>query len=93
MRAPSFSLRSTELCWSNFDGPRTKVHRINKGYTWVPRMRDFVKDPRKEILEIEVVGLRRLPTRSFTLKEGGILPTLVYFPLFGELKGCLGDKN
>ena len=48
-------------------GHRTKVHRINDGDEWVPRTRDFVEDPRKEIWEIEVVGLRKLPTNSSTL--------------------------
>ena len=54
-RAPSFSLRSTELHWSDFVDLRTKVHRIDEGYVWVPRTRDFFKDPRKEIHEINIV--------------------------------------
>ena len=77
-----------ELRWLNFVGPGTKVHHIDKEYAWVPRTRDFVEDQRKEIWEIKVVGLRRLPTHSFMLQEVGILPTLVYFPLLGRLKGC-----
>ena len=78
-----------ELHWSVFVEPRTKVHHIDEGYTWVPRTRDFAEYPRKEVQEIEVVGFRRLPTSSYTLKEVGILPTLVYFPFFGlEMVGC-----
>ena len=76
-----------ELRWLNFVGLRTEVHRIDKGYTWVPRTRVFTEDPRKEIREIEVVEFRRLPTSSFTLQEVGILHTLVYFPLLGGLRG------
>ena len=100
-RAPSFSLRSTELRWSIFVGPRTKVHRIDQGYAWVPRTRDFAEDPRKESREIEVVRLRRLPNRSSTLQEVWILPTLVLVPIFllifglkkwKKLRGCLGRK-
>ena len=30
--------------------PRTKVRRIDEGYAWVPRKKDFAKDLRKEIL-------------------------------------------
>ena len=78
-RTQSFSLRSMELHWSVFVGPRTKVHRIYERYALVPRIRDFSKDPRKE-MEIEVIGFRKLPTRSFTLQEVGILPTLVLVP-------------
>ena len=64
---------------------KSSSHR--QGVRWIPRTRDFVVDPRIEIWEIEVVGLRRLPTLSFTLQEVGILLTLVYFPLLGGLKG------
>ena len=27
-----------------------KVHRIDEGYAWVPEKRDFIEDPRREIL-------------------------------------------
>ena len=63
-------------------GPRTKVHCIDEGYAWVPRTRVLVEDSKKEIQEIEVVGFRRLPTRSSTLQEVGILPTLVLVSIF-----------
>ena len=43
-RALSFSLRSTELRCSDFVGPRIKVHRINEGYVWVTRTRDFTEE-------------------------------------------------
>ena len=90
-----------ELRWSDFVGPRTKVHRIDEGYAWVPKTRDFAEDPRKEIQKIEVVGLRWLPTCSSTLQEVGILPTLVLVPIFllifglkewKKLRGYLGKK-
>ena len=56
-------------------------------------MRDFTEDSKEESREIEFVGFRRLPTRYFTLQEVGILHILVYFPLLGRLKGCLGAEN
>ena len=48
-RTPSFSLRSTEFCQSDFVGPRLKVHCLDKGYAWVPKKRDFTEDPKEEI--------------------------------------------
>ena len=72
---------------------KEKVHRIDEGYTWVPRTRDFIEDPRKEIRKIEVAGFRRLSTGASTLQEVGIFPTLVYFPCMGGLRGCLGVEN
>ena len=34
-RSSNFSLRSTEIGWSVFVGPRTKDHLLDKGYVWV----------------------------------------------------------
>ena len=45
----SFLLRSTKFCGSIFIGIRTKVHRIDERYAWVPKKRDFTEDPRGEI--------------------------------------------
>ena len=56
-RAKSFLLRSTELCRSKFVEPRTKVHRIDEGYAWVPKTRDFTKDPTEELGKSKVSGL------------------------------------
>ena len=36
-RAKRFFSRSTKFCQSKFVGPRTKVHLIDEGYTWVPK--------------------------------------------------------
>ena len=44
-----FLPRSIEFPWSIFVGPRTKVHRIDGRYAWVPKKRDFTEDPRGEI--------------------------------------------
>ena len=44
-----FSPRSMEFYWSIFVGPRTKVHLIDKRYTWVPKIKDFDEDPKEEI--------------------------------------------
>ena len=49
VRTSSFFLRSTEFRQSNFVGSRLKVHRLDEGYAWVPKMMDFIKDPKEEI--------------------------------------------
>ena len=46
---PSFSLRSSELCQSEFIEPRVKVHLLDEGYMWVPKRRDFTEDQKEEI--------------------------------------------
>ena len=47
---PSFSdPRSSAR--SKFVEPSVKVHLLDKGYAWVPKMRDFTEDPREEISE------------------------------------------
>ena len=46
-----------EFCWLKFVGLRTKVHRIDKGYAWVPKTQDFVEDPTEEFGKSKVSGL------------------------------------
>ena len=40
----SFSLRSTEIEWSESVKPRFKVHLLDEGYAWVRTTLNFVKD-------------------------------------------------
>ena len=56
-RAKSLFSRSTEFRQSEFIGPRTKVHRIDEGYVWVPKTRDFVENPNEEFGKSKVSGL------------------------------------
>ena len=53
----NFSLRSTEIRWSEFVELRTKVHLLNEGYVWVPKTRDFAKDSSEEFGKSKVSGL------------------------------------
>ena len=46
----NFYLRSTKFHRLEFVGPRTKVHILDEGYAWVPKRRDFNKDPKEEVL-------------------------------------------
>ena len=52
----NFSLRSMEIRWSEFVGPRTKVHLLNEGYVWVPKARDYSKDSSEEFGKSKVLG-------------------------------------
>ena len=52
-----FSLRSLEIGWLEFIGPRTKVHLLNESYAWVPKSRDFFEDLSKEFVKSKVSGL------------------------------------
>ena len=98
-RAKSFLPRSTEFHRSVFVGPRIKVHRIDKGYAWVPRKKDFAKDPRREFWEIKVIGFRRLPTHVSMLQEVRDSSYLDLLSIFGPrkegfpLRACLAKKK
>ena len=56
-RNSNFSLRSTEIGGSIFVGPRTKDHLLDKGYTCVPKTRDFFEDSSKYFGKSRVSGL------------------------------------
>ena len=43
-RNSSFSLRSTEIGWSESVESRFKVHLLDEGYAWVPTTRSFIED-------------------------------------------------
>ena len=57
IKNPNFSLRYTEFCRSEFVGPRTKVHLLDKGYAWVPKTRNFIEDSSEEFRKSNVSGL------------------------------------
>ena len=38
-----------EFRQSDFVEPRTKVHRIDEGYVYIPEKMDFIEDPKEEI--------------------------------------------
>ena len=52
-----FLPRSTEFHWSVFIGPRTKVHRIDEGYAWVPKTWDISENLNEDFVESKVSGL------------------------------------
>ena len=54
----NFSLRSTNIEWYEFVGLRKKFHLLDKGYAWVPNIRDFAEDSSEEFGKSKVSGLR-----------------------------------
>ena len=60
----SFSLRFTEFRPSEFIGPRTKVHLLDKSYAWVPKSLDFAEDSREEFGKSKVSGLGSVNVNS-----------------------------
>ena len=56
-RDKSFLPRSMEFPRSKSIKLRTKVHRIDEGYTWVLKTWDFTKDPSEEFGKSKVSGL------------------------------------
>ena len=71
----AFFRRSLEFRTSEFVEPRTKVHRLNEGYTCVPKTRSFTKDPKEEIWG----------NQSFRVKE--VLLTLSTFSTILQKEG------
>ena len=55
---------------------------------YIPKMRDFIEDPKEEILGNQGFWAREASYHATTLQEVGILPSLVYFPPEG-LFGCV----
>ena len=75
-RNSNFSLRSMEIGGSVFVGPRTKDHLPDKGYTWVPKTRDFAEDSSEQFGKSRVSDLvvsTRLPRETSMLQEVGLL--------------------
>ena len=97
----NFSLRSTEIGWSEFVGPRTKVYLLDKGYAWVPKTRDFAKDSSEKFGKSKVLGLGSIheTSKSFFYAPRGRDSSYFYlFSIlwaiwlsFNSLRGCLAN--
>ena len=55
-RSSSFFLRSTGIGSSDLVGPRSEVHVLDEGYTWVSKTRDFAEDSCEEFGKSKVSG-------------------------------------
>ena len=78
-----------------FVEPRTKVHRLDEGYAFVPKMRSFIKDPKEEIWRNQSFRVKevflRLPTFSTTLQEIRFF-LLWFISTFELFQGLFGLK-
>ena len=61
MSFQNFSLRSTEIGWLEFVGPRTKVHLLDESYACVPKSQDFTKYLSEEFGKSKVSGFWKCP--------------------------------
>ena len=83
VRASNFSLRSTELRWSDFVELITKVHLLSKSYMCVPEKEDFAKDPSEKFGGIRGFGFMKCP-RGFLMvlscskRYGFFLPWFIF---------------
>ena len=82
-RTLSFSLRSTEFRRSYFVKLITKVHLINEGYVYIPKMRDFAKDPKEEISRNQRFRASKASYPCFYTARGRDSSYLGLFSTFG----------
>ena len=80
-----------------------KVHLLDDGHAYIPKMRDFTEDPNEEISGNQRFRAREASYSCYYASRCRVLPTLVYFylkeadlnsfglkGLFGtDLRGCL----
>ena len=79
---------------SEFVRLRTKVHCIDEDYTWVPKKRDFAKDPNEKFKKSKVSSLESV-LRTFNdyyyVPRGRDSSNLGLFFIFGQKDGrCSG---
>ena len=63
---------------SEFVETRTKVHRLNEGYTHIPKRRDFTEDPNEEILGNQRFWAREACYLCYCASRGRDLLTKLY---------------
>ena len=80
---PSFSLQSSEFCWSEFVKPRVKVHLLDKGHAYIPKKRDFTKDPKDEVSGNQAFQARET---SYSYYYASRSKDSSYFGLFSILR-------
>ena len=78
--------RSSELRQSDFIEPRTKVHRIDERYAWVPKRRGFTEDPKEEFLGDQRFRVREASHPCYYAPRGRDSSYLGLFSTFGLRK-------
>ena len=69
-----------------------KVHRLDEGYTWIPKRRDFVEDPNEVILGNQIFRVREASYPCYYTQIGRDSSYLDLFLLLWTdfyLRGCL----
>ena len=91
-RAKCFFQRFTEFRRSEFVEQRVKVHLLDEGYAWVPKMRDLTKDPMEEISGNQIFRAREVSYSCYCASSGRDSSYLGLFLLLwidSYLRGCL----
>ena len=81
-RRPSLSFRTSEFRRSEFIEPRVKVHLLDKDYAYIPKMRNFTKDPKEEISRNQGFWVREASYPCYYALRGR---DSSYFDLFSTL--------
>ena len=71
---------------SKFVETRTKVHRLDKGYTHKPKKRDFTEDPNEEISRNQKFLAREASYPCYYTSRGRDSSYFVYFQPYGCFK-------
>ena len=82
----AFFRQSTEFRWSEFIETRTKVHRLNEGYTHILKMRDFTEYPKEKISGNQRFWAREASYPCYCALRGRDSSYLVYFQSYGCFK-------
>ena len=83
MKNPSFSLQSSEFRRSEFVDLRVKVHLLDEGYAYIPKMRDFIEDPKEEVSGNQIFRAKEASYPCYYASRGRDSP---YFGLFSTLR-------
>ena len=83
-RVPKISLFDLRSSFGQNSSAKSKVNLLDEGYAWVPKMRDFTKNPKEgDFGKSKFSGLGGVLETSFCstkLQEVEILLTLLYLP-------------
>ena len=82
----AFFRQSTKFHRSEFVKTITKVHRLDEGNAYIPKMRDFTKDLKEEILRNQRFRAREASYQCYCTSRGRDSSYLVYFQPWGCFK-------
>ena len=80
----TFFRQSIEFYRSEFVDPRVKVHLLDEGYAYIPKRRDFIENPKEEILGNQGFQAREASHPCYYYASRGRNSS--YFSLFSTLR-------